>query len=94
MKNFLQPYIIHIRELQKTLARARNNAYWPGLAHDVLKLCQEYEICAEDHVDLSISSSSHSEAYGPEFKYGVDIGEIDGYPHLVVVDYFSFAIFE
>ena len=24
----------------KTLARARNNAYWPGLAHDVLKLCR------------------------------------------------------
>ena len=60
----------------------------------MLKLCQECEICAEDHVDLSISSSSHSEAYGPGFQYGVDIGETDGYTHLVVVDYFSFAIFK
>ena len=70
--------------ITKTLARARNNAYWPGLAHDMLKLCQECEICVEDHADPSISSSSHSKAYGPGFKYGVDIGEIDGYPHLVV----------
>ena len=65
-----------------------------GLAHDVLKLCWECEICAEDHVDPSISSTSHSEAYSPGFKYSADIGEIGGHPHLVVVDYFSFAIFE
>ena len=80
--------------IMKTLARARNTAYWPGLAHDVLKLCWECELCVEHHADPSISSSSHSKAYGPGFKYGVDIGEIDGYPHLVVVDYFSFAIFK
>ena len=39
-------------------------------------------------------STSHSEAFSPGFKYGADIGEIDGYPHLIVVDYNSFAIFE
>ena len=31
--------------ITKTLARARNHAYWPGIAHDVLKLCQECEPC-------------------------------------------------
>ena len=38
--------------------------------------------------------TSHSEAFSPGFKYGADIGKIDGYPHLIVVDYYSFAIFE
>ena len=27
--------------ITKTLARARSTTYWPGLAHDVLKLCRE-----------------------------------------------------
>ena len=35
--------------ITKTLARARNHAYWPGITHDALKLCHECEICAEDH---------------------------------------------
>ena len=30
--------------ITKTFARARNMAYWPGLAHDILKLCRECEI--------------------------------------------------
>ena len=72
--------------ITKTLAQARSNAYWPGLTHDVLKLCRECEICTDDHADPSISSTSHSKAFGPGFKYGADIGEIDCYPHLIVVD--------
>ena len=36
----------------------------------------------------------HSEAFGPGFKYSADIGEVDGYPHLIVVDYYSFAVFK
>ena len=54
----------------------------------------ECEMCAEDHADPSISTSTHSEAFGPGFRYGADIGEIDGFLHLIVVDYYSFAIFE
>ena len=80
--------------ITKTLAHARNNAYWLGLAHDILKLCRECEVCAKDHADLSISMSTHSETFGPGFKYGADVGGIDGFPHLIVVDYYSFAIFE
>ena len=80
--------------ITKTLGRARNNTYWPGIAHDVLKLCRECEICAEDHADPCLSMSTHSKAFGPGFKYGVDIGEIDGFPHLIIVDYYSFTIFE
>ena len=80
--------------ITKTLARARNHAYWPGIAHDVLKLCHECEICAEDHAYPSLSNMNHADAHGPAFKYGADIGEIEGHPHLIVVDYYSFTVFE
>ena len=80
--------------ITKTLARARNHAYWPCIAHDVLKICHECAICAEDHVYPSISTMLHREAHGPGVKYGADIGEIDGHPHLIVVDYYSFTVFE
>ena len=80
--------------ITKTLARARNHAYWPGIAHDVLQLCCECKICAEDHAYPSISNVSHADAHGPGFKYGADVGEINSHPHLVVIDYYSFTVFE
>ena len=57
-------------------------------------MCRECEVCAEDHIDPSLSTSTHSEAFGPGFKYSADIGDIDGFPHLIVMDYYSFAILE
>ena len=80
--------------ITKTLARARNHAYWPGITHDVLQLCCECEICAEDHAYPSISNVSHADAHGPGFKYGADVGKINSHPHLVVIDYYSFTVFE
>ena len=80
--------------ITKTLARARNHTYWPGIAHDVLQLCHECEICAEDHIYPSLSNVNHADAHGPAFKYGADIGKIEGHPHLIVVDYYSFTVFE
>ena len=80
--------------ITKTLARARNHAYWPGIAHDVLQLCHECEICAEDHAYPSLSNINHADAHGPAFKYGADIGKIEGHSHLIVVDYYSFTVFE
>ena len=70
--------------ITKTVAIARNHAYWPGIAHDVLQLCHE----------CKISNVSHADAHRPGFKYGADISEIDGHPHLIVVDYYSFTVFE
>ena len=63
-------------------------------AHDVLKLCHECEICAEDHAYPLLSNVSHADAHRPAFKYGADIGKIEGHPHLIVVDYYSFTVFE
>ena len=80
--------------ITKTLARARNHTYWPAIAHDVLQLCYECEICAKDHAYPSLSNVNHAHAHGLAFKYGVDIGEIEGHPHLIVVDYYSFPVFE
>ena len=52
------------------------------------------EICAEDHAYPNISHVHHANAHRPGFKYGADIGEIDGHPHLVVIDYYSFTVFQ
>ena len=80
--------------ITKTLARARSYAYWPGIVHNVLKICCECEICAEDHAYPGIPNIHHADAHGPGLKYGADIGEIDSHPHLIVVDYYSFRVFE
>ena len=65
-----------------------------ALPHDVLQLCHECEICAEDHAYPRIPNIHHADAHRPGFKYGADIGEIDGHPHLIVIDYYSFTVFE
>ena len=93
-EQFLKALHFTHQGITKTLARARNHAYWPGIAHDVLKLYCECEICAEDHAYPSLSNMSHADAHGPAFKYGADIGQIEGHPHLIVVDYYSFTVFE
>ena len=92
--NFLKALHYTHQGITKTLARARNHVYWPGIAHNVLQLCCECEICAEDHAYPSISNVNHADAHRPGFKYGADIGEIDGHPHMVVIDYYSFTVFE
>ena len=92
--NFLKALHYTHQGITKTLARARNHVYWPGIAHDVLQLCHECEICAEDHTYPSISNVHHADAHRPGFKYGADVGKIDSHPHLVVIDYYSFTVFE
>ena len=93
-ENFLKALHYTHQGITKTLARAWNHAYWPGIAHNVLQLCRECEICAEDHAYPSIPNIHHTDAHGPGFKYGADIGEIDSHPHLIVIDYYSFTVFE
>ena len=93
VNNSWKPYTTPTKELLK-LARARNHAYWPGIAHDVLQLCHECEICAEDYANLGIPNIHHADACRPGFKYVADIGEIDGHPHLIFIDYYSFTVFE
>ena len=93
-ENFLRALHYTHQGITKTLARARNHAYWPGIAHDVLQLCRECEICAEDHAYPGIPNIHHADAHRPGFKYSADIGEIDGHPHLIVIEYYLFTVFE
>ena len=93
-ENFLKALHYTHQGITKTLARARNHTYWSGIAHYVLQLCCECEICAEDHAYPRIPNIHHADAHGPGFKYGADIGEIDSHPHLIVIDYYSFTVFE
>ena len=93
-ENFMKALHYTHQGITKTLARARNQVYWPGIAHDVLQLCCECEICAEDHAYSGIPNVHHADAHRPAFKHGADIGEIDGHPHLIVINYYSFTVFE
>ena len=93
-ENFLKALHYTHQGITKTLERARNQVYWPGIAHDVLQLCHECEICAEDHAYPGIPNVHHANAHRPGFKYGADIGKIDSHPHLVFIDYYSFTVFE
>ena len=71
--NFLKALHYTHQGITKILARVRNHVYWPGIAHDVLQLCCECEICAEDHAYPVISNVNHADAYGPGFMYSADI---------------------
>ena len=93
-KNFLKALHYTHQGITKTVARARNHAYWPRIAHDVLRICCECEFCAEDHAYPGIPNIHHADAHGPRFKYGAVIGEIDGHHHLIVIDYYLFTVFE
>ena len=84
-EQFLEALHYTHQGITKTLARARNHAYWPGIAHDILQLCHECEICAEDHAYPSLSNVNHADAHRPAFKYGADIGKIEGHPILLLL---------
>ena len=71
--------------ITKTLARARNHVYWPSIAHDVLQLCHvNVKFILKTMLIHSLSNVNHANAHGPAFKYGADIGKIEGHPHLIV----------
>ena len=52
------------------------------------------KLVLKTHANPGILNIHHAGAHGPGFKYGADIGEIDSHPHLVVIDYYSFTVFE
>ena len=71
-RNFSQLFTTLIRELQKHWLKQGVVHIGLDSPNDVLKLCRECEICAEDHADPPLTTTSHSEAFGPGFKYGTE----------------------
>ena len=73
---------------------ARTVIYWPNWNDDIEHVCSECTTCKENqHMPPNIPKFQ-VRARGPGEVYGMDIAEIQGKQHLVVIDYFFCCIFE
>ena len=80
--------------ISKCQARAKSTVYWPGIDKDTTNLIGHCDTCRQvQHAPPSYDEYS-VEAYYPSHIYGSDIDNIDGKPHVVVVDYYSFFIYD
>ena len=78
----------------KSKLLARTLVYWPRWSEDIKQVCAGCEVCCENqHMPLNTPSFTVKANY-PGEVYGMDIAEINGRQHLVLVDYKSCCIFE
>ena len=76
----------------KCRARAKLTVYWPGIDKDITNLIGHCDICRQ--VQHAPPSRTQCEACYPAHIFGTDIGNIEGKNHVIVIDYFSFFIYE
>ena len=80
--------------ISKCRARAKSTVYWPGIEKDITNLIGHCDTCRQvQHTPPSHDEHSVEACY-PSHIYGSDIANIDGKPHVVIVDYYSFFIYE
>ena len=80
--------------LFKCCARAKSTVYWPGIDKDITNLIGHCDTCRQvQHAPPSYDEHSVEACY-PSHIFGSVIGNIEGKPHVVVVDYYSFFICE
>ena len=80
--------------ISKCQARAKSIVYWPGIDQDISNLIGSCDICrGVQHAPPTFDERT-TEACYPGHIYGTDIGNIEGKPHVIVVDYYSFFIHE
>ena len=80
----------------KTKLMARTLVYWPQWNEDMEKLCAECNICHENqNMPVNIPKFQVKAMY-PGHIYGLDVADIgqEHGQHVVLVDYFSCAIFQ
>ena len=81
--------------IAKTKLMARTLVYWPRWNEDIDKLCAECSICHENQNMPANIPKFQVKAMYPGHIYGVDVADIGQHgQHLVLVDYFSCAVFE
>ena len=78
----------------KCRARAKSTVYWPSIDKDIANLIGCYETCRQVQHALTTFDEHSVEACYPTEICGSDITNIDGKPHVVVVDYYSFFLYE
>ena len=74
--------------IKATLRRARMTIYWPGMAEDVVKKCQECRTCLKDATKQPKEDlKSHSIPVQPWSKVGIDLFELKKEHFVIIVDY-------
>ena len=80
--------------VSKCRARAKLKVYWPGIDKDIANLIGHCDTHRQvQHAPPSYAKHSVETCY-PSHIFGSDIGNVDGKPHVVVVDYHSFFIYK
>ena len=80
--------------ITKCHARVKSTVYWPGIDKDIINLIGRCDTCRQiQHAPPTFDEHSVEACY-PTHIFGSDIGNIDGKPHVVVVDYYSFFLYE
>ena len=81
-------------QVSKCRATAKSTVYWPGIDKDITNLVGCCDTCRQvQHAPPSYDEHS-IEACHPSHIFGSDIGNVDGKPHVVVVDYYLFFMCE
>ena len=80
--------------ISKCWARAKSTVYLPGIDKDITNLVGHCETCRNmQHAPPTFNEHSVEVCY-PTYIFGSDIANIDGKPHVIVVDYYSFLLYE
>ena len=80
--------------ISKCRARAKSTVYWPGIDKDITNLIGCCDICRQvQHAPPTFDKHSVEACY-PTHIFGSDIANVDGKPHVIIVDYYSFFIYE
>ena len=85
---------LHRLGVSKCRARVKSTVYWPGIDKDITNIighCDTYR--QVQHAPPSYDEHSVEACY-PSHIFSSDIGNVNGKPHVVVVDYNSFFIYK
>ena len=80
--------------ISKCRAMAKSTVYWPGIDKDITNFIGHYDTCRQvQHASPTFDEHSVEACY-PSHIFGSDIANIDGKPHVIIVDYYSFFIYK
>ena len=80
--------------VSKCKGRAKSTVYWPGIDKDITNLIGRCDTCRQvQHAPSSYDEHSVEACY-PSHIFCSDIANVNGKPNFVVVDYYSFFIYE
>ena len=68
--------------------------YWPNWNNDIETTCQTCDLCRENQSMPANIPKFQVKANFPGEIYGVDVADIQGKPHIILVDYYTCCIFE